>query len=143
MKKYTILCVLMMACYTIAAQGKKESSVLAAVEALRIAMINADSIALHRLTSARLTYGHSSGLVEQRSAFVNKIVAGTSDFVTIQLADQQVEVAGKTAIVRHTLHATTNDQGKPGEVHLKVLLVWHQYKGKWKLLARQAVKINS
>ncbi|MEK7226911.1 MAG: nuclear transport factor 2 family protein, partial [Bacteroidota bacterium] len=35
---------------------------------------------------------------------------------------------------------TTNDGGKPGEVHLLVMLVWQKQGGKWILLARQAVK---
>jgi ketosteroid isomerase-like protein len=42
--------------------------------------------------------------------------------------------------VRHTLDADTNDNGKTGTVHLKVLLVWLKEGGEWKLLVRQAVK---
>jgi hypothetical protein len=45
------------------------------------------------------------------------------------------------AIVRHKLNATTNDSGKPGEVHLLVLLIFQKDHKEWKLLARQAVKI--
>ncbi|MEQ1678647.1 MAG: hypothetical protein ABL876_18265 [Chitinophagaceae bacterium] len=45
-------------------------------------------------------------------------------------------------MVRHILNAKTNDGGKPGEVHLRVLLVWQKTGGKWVLLARQAVKMG-
>ena len=34
----------------------------------------------------------------------------------------------------------TNNDNKPGEVHLLILLVWQKQHGQWKLLARQAVK---
>jgi hypothetical protein len=38
--------------------------------------------------------------------------------------------------------AKTNDAGKaPGEVNIKVLLIWQKQKGSWKLLARQAVRV--
>jgi len=61
--------------------------------------------------------------------------------VTIDLSEQTISISDKVAIVRHTLNAKTNDGGKPGEVHLKVLLIWQKEKSGWKLLARQAIKV--
>lgn len=124
------------------AQGKQEKAVLSATEQLRVAMIDANPAALEALTAAQLSYGHSSGHVDDKKTFVEKIVSGKSDFVTMELAEQTISVSGKVAIVRHILNATTNDGGKPGEVHLKVMLVWQKSGGQWKLLARQAVKIS-
>ena len=122
------------------AQTKEEKQVADAVEQLKTAMINADKNLLEKLADEKLSYGHSGGAVEDKKAFVEKIVSGKSDFVTIDLSDQVISISGKTAIVRHQLKATTNDGGKPGEVSLKVLLVWQKSNGNWKLLARQAVK---
>ena len=122
------------------AQTKEEKQVAEAVEQLKTAMINADKNLLEKLAGEKLSYGHSGGAVEDKKAFVEKIVSGKSDFVTIDLSDQVIGISGKTAIVRHQLKATTNDGGKPGEVSLKVLLVWQKNNGNWKLLARQAVK---
>lgn len=42
--------------------------------------------------------------------------------------------------MRHILTAKTNDSGKPGDVHLRILLIFQKEGGSWKLLARQAVK---
>jgi ketosteroid isomerase-like protein len=122
---------------------KEEKEVTMAVEQLTAAMINADSLSLDNLCAATLSYGHSSGHVEGKKEFIDKISTGRSDFVSIQIADQQISLSGKTAVVRHILNAKTNDKGIPGEVHLKVLLIWQKQHGKWKLLARQAVKISS
>jgi ketosteroid isomerase-like protein len=121
-------------------QGKKEAAVAAQVEALKKAMTDADSAMLDKLTSDQLSYGHSNGAVEQKNIFIQKIFSGKSDFVSISLSDQTVSVSGKTALVRHKLDAVTNNDGKPGEVHLLILLVWQKQGGSWKLLARQAVK---
>ena len=122
------------------AQTKQETAGANAVEQLRNAMVNADSAMLDQLTMDELSYGHSGGHVDDKKEFVQKLASGKSDFVSINFSEQTITVSGKTAVVRHKLNAFTNDNGKPGEVHLLVLLVWQKIDGKWKLLARQAVK---
>ena len=122
------------------AQNRDSVAVVAAVEQLRTAMINGNEEALNAIASDQLSDGHSGGHVEGKTEFVTKISSGKSDFVTIEISEQSILVSGKTAIVRHTLNATTNDGGKPGIVKLKILLVFQKEKGNWKMLARQAVK---
>jgi|SRR5687768_6238396 len=123
------------------AQSKVETGVADAVEKLRKAMIDGNKVELENIVSDKLSYGHSGGHVEGKAEFVEKIVSGKSDFVTIELKDQTINISGKTAVVRHKLNATTNDNGKPGEVHLAILLVFQKEHKQWKLLARQAVKL--
>jgi len=123
------------------AQNKEEAAVSAAVEHLKKAMIDGDKTGLTNITADQLSYGHSSGKVEDKTTFVDNIVSGKSDFVTIDLTNQTIAISGDAAIVRHTLSATTNDGGKPGTVNLNILLIWQKQKGQWKLLARQAVKV--
>lgn len=122
------------------AQARSEKAVAASVENLRKAMIDGDSVMLDQLTFEQLSYGHSGGHIDDKKEFIQKLVSGKSDFVTMELLDQTIVVSKKVAIVRHKLNAKTNDGGKPGEVHLLVMLVWEKANGKWKLLARQAVK---
>lgn len=122
------------------AQSAKQLAVAQTIEQLKKAMIDGDSAMLDALTSTELSYGHSSGHIDNKQEFIDKIVSGKSDFVTIELAEQTISIVNNTAIVRHQLNATTNDGGKPGEVHLHVLLVFQKQHGSWKLLARQAVK---
>lgn len=139
MKRMTLI-LLLLACTSGMYAQKKETAVAAAVEQLRKAMIDADSATLDKLTATDLSYGHSSGHLDDKSLFIQKIVTGKSDFVTLEFTDQTISVNKDVAIVRHKLNANTNDNGKPGEVHLAVLLVWQKQHGSWKLLARQAVK---
>ncbi len=110
------------------------------VEALRRAMVNGDSLALRSLTSERLTYGHSSGKIEDKESFVTSLVTKTSDFESIILSDQEISVEGDVAWVRHILKGNTIETGKPSPVNLKILLIWTKEGGIWKLLARQAVR---
>jgi len=125
------------------AQSSDEKEVATAVESLRKAMIDGNESALKDLTGEELSYGHSSGKVEDRASFIESLVSGKSDFKTIDLTEQTIKVTGNTAIVRHHLMAETSDSGKPGNPNLYVLLIWQKQKGKWKLIARQAVKVVS
>ena len=139
-KQLTVTFLLLITMINVYAQNKEEAAVSNAVEQLRKAMIDGNKAELETIASDKLSYGHSSGYVEDKTEFVDKIATGKSDFVTIELKDQTISVSGKAAVVRHKLNATTNDNGKPGEVHLAILLVFQKENKQWKLLARQAVK---
>jgi ketosteroid isomerase-like protein len=142
MKKLLVIVALFSLATMGSAQSRKENQVAKAVQDLKKAMIDGDSIRLLKLSSSRLSYGHSTGTIEDQQTFVHNIASGNSDFVTIDLSEQTISVSGKTAIVRHTLIAATNDKGKgPGTVKLHILTVWEKSGGNWKLVARQAVKI--
>lgn len=127
---------------SVSAQKKSDTEVITeAAEKLRLAMISGEKSALESLILPELTYGHSGGHIDDAKEFVEKLVSKKSDFVTIEITNQRVQIVGNTAIVRHHFYATTADLGKaPGDVTLDILLVWTKVKNDWKLLARQAVK---
>lgn len=128
----------------IAVSGQKKNdkdAVTDAAEKLRSAMVSGDKLSLESLILPELTYGHSGGHIDDATEFVEKLVSKKSDFVTIDITNQNINVVGNTAIVRHHFYATTADLGKaPGDVTLDIVLVWVKVKKDWKLLARQAVK---
>lgn len=142
--KLMFLSVLMaLAAVPVFAQSKEEQAVGNAVESLRKALIDPEKATLDALVVDELTYGHSNGNIQDKAAFEEALLNKSSDFVTIDLTQQSIKVVGNTAWVRHILSATTNDGGKPGTAHLSVLLVWVKEKGQWRLLARQAVKVQA
>jgi len=143
MKKKTVISLLlsMALLSTASAQSTDEQDVAAAVENLRKAMVDADKSALENLAAEQISYGHSNGLIQDKAAFVDAIASGKNDFKSIQLSGQTVTIAGNTALVRHTFDADVVNNGTPGTAHIGILLVWQKQKGKWKLLARQAVKL--
>lgn len=122
-------------------KSKDETAVAVRVETLRQAMIDADGAKLKELTSTGLSYGHSSGVVQNQAVFVEKIVNGESDFVTIEFQNQTIEIVGDAAIVRHNLVAHTKDGGVDKDIKIGIMLVWHKHKNKWLLIARQAFKL--
>lgn len=119
-----------------------EAEVNSRVAALSDAMVKADGDALKKLTSLALSYGHSSGRVENQAEFVENILNGNSNFLSIELLDQNISIVDDIAIVRHILSGNTHDKGKePGTVRIGVMLVWKKIQGDWVLLARQAYRL--
>ncbi len=123
------------------AQSKDEKAVEAATTFLVKALESGNRTDLQNIASPELSYGHSNGLIEDKTAFVEAIASGKSDFVKIDISNQTIAVSGKTAIVRHRLDGVTNNNGTPGEIHLNILLVFRNEKGNWKLYARQAARV--
>lgn len=121
------------------ATNTSEASVSLAVENLRAAILRADGPALEALAAEGLTYGHSNAGIDDRSVFLKKLSGSTPAFREISISNQSVVVSASTATVRHTFSAVTADGG---EVNLHNLLVWVEQDGAWKLLARQAVKLQ-
>ena len=120
-------------------QTGKEGAVTAAVEALRKAMVAGDKAALDKLTQAELSYGHSSGRLENKAEFIETLTNGKAGFTAIELSDQTVNIVDKVALVRHVFNGTARKDG--GHMKLSILTVWTQQQDQWKMLARQAAKL--
>jgi hypothetical protein len=142
MRKIFLLLAVICAFTTVTyAQTKADAQVADAVENMRKAMISGNKADLENVASDNLSYGHSSGKIQNKAEFVEAIANKSSVFVAIALTNQTIKVTGKTAIVRHILTAQTNDGGKPGSVNLGIMLVFVKEHKAWKLLARQAYKL--
>ncbi|MDX2071634.1 MAG: nuclear transport factor 2 family protein [Haliscomenobacter sp.] len=140
MKKSILLLFLLSIAFGTFAQSKAEQQVADAVLVWRKAMLDADKATLEAILAPELSYGHSSGKIEDKAMLVKSISTGESDFVTMELTEQSIKMAGKTAIVRHKLAGDINDGGRPGSVKLLVLQIWQKQGPDWKLLARQAAR---
>jgi len=142
MIKKLIFTISFLMAFAVSAQKMNDNEAVAATaEKLRLAMISGEKTELESLILPELTYGHSGGHIDDAKEFVEKLVSKKSDFVTIDITNQTINIVGSTAIVRHHFYATTADFGKaPGDVTLDIVLVWVKTGKNWKLLARQAVK---
>ena len=115
MKKYLIVFVLVLISFSNYAQtksvSKEEAAVANRVEAFRKALIDPTENNLKALTSKDLSYGHSSGVLQNQDVFIEKLLNKESDFVTIEFQNQTIQITGDVAIVRHNLAAHTKDSG--------------------------------
>ena len=126
----------------VAAPSSDEAAVAQAVEAFRNAMLKADRSQFEALCADQLSYGHSAGRVENKAQFIDAATSGQSTWKFITLTGQTTQIVGDTAVVRHTLTGETERDGKTNPVKIGVLMIWHKQDGHWKLLARQAVRLE-
>lgn len=123
---------------TLAHAAADTDAVAQTVERLRVAMVASDGATLKTLIENDLTYGHSSGKLEDSSAFL-KALDGTNSFQSIALSNQTVQVNGDNAWVRHIFDSINNlPDGKTSTAHIGVLQVWKKHPDGWRLFARQA-----
>lgn len=146
LKKFFViasLCALVGVAPSSALAKDQVAAVTAAAEKLRVLMVEPDQAKLGALVAKDLSYGHSGGKVDSKESFIDDLMTGVSDFTSIAITEQTVKVVGDNAIIRHTLTGETHDKGKdPGKVNIKILQVWKLQGGQWKLLARQAVRVQ-
>ncbi|HEY8733540.1 MAG TPA: nuclear transport factor 2 family protein [Puia sp.] len=138
---FLLLSSCLLSCFSFA-QSADEKAVAERVESLRKAMISPDRQALQGLTADQLSFGHSTGLVEDKSLFVDDLIKGKFVFKTINISDQTISISGNAAIVRNRFTAETFNNNTPAKVDIITLMIWQKQNGIWKLLARQGVRIS-
>lgn len=146
MRSLSVLILMILVPFSVFAQksnAKEEVIVENQVEILRQAMIDADGNKLKALTSGKLTYVHSNGNFQNQAEFIDGIVSGKSDFVTIDFQNQTISIQNDVAIVRHILAAHTKDDGIDRDIKIGIMLVWQKQKNTWILIARQAYKLTT
>lgn len=143
MKKLFAIVFLSFFSFSAFCQIGKEAQVWARVEALNKAIFeDKDSAAIDDLVSDAVTYGHSTGIIENKPAMVHTSVSSTDEYKNISQERQGTIQAGQTVIIRYILRADVVKDGNTTPLNIGILQVWAKDKGKWRLFARQAVKVN-
>jgi hypothetical protein len=142
MKKTFLFLLVLSTSYSFAVAQSKEEKVWQRVEALTKAVFETkDSATLDDLISSNLSYGHSGGNIEDKKTMVHNASASKTEYKNKKFERVSIDVKDETAIVRHNFRAISVDNGKESPLDLGILQVWKKEKGKWRLWARQAVKI--
>ncbi|WP_439855386.1 nuclear transport factor 2 family protein [Pseudomonas yamanorum] len=127
--------------YAAAAPAASDKDVAVAVDHLTQAMLHKDIPQLQALTANNLTYGHSSGKVQNKQEFIADIETGRSGFKTLEMQKQTITLNGDTALVRNHFSAQAVNSGVEVPTEIENFQVWQKQKGKWLLIGRQAYKL--
>jgi ketosteroid isomerase-like protein len=123
------------------AQSSKKK-IESSIEALNKAMISQDKPMLEKLTADELSFGHSTGLVEDKTVFVKDILSGPTKFFHIDNTEQTINLVGNIGIVRLVSSIKGTKDGAPLDIVIGVLMIWKKEGANWKLLARQGYKLQ-
>lgn len=124
-------------------QSKSDEEVWARVDAINKAIFEVkDSVALADLVAEGVTYGHSTGLIEDKPTMIHGVMINPEVYKNLTFEKISIGHAGETVICRYFLRAEVDKNGVASQLNLGVMQVWAKYKGKWRLFARQAVKVT-
>ncbi|MFJ3468950.1 nuclear transport factor 2 family protein [Pseudomonas sp. NPDC090203] len=126
--------------YVAAAPSADEQDVAKAVDKMTQAMLHKDTKALAALTSDKVTYGHSSGKIQNKDEFIADIETGRSGFKTLQMLNQKITMDGDVALVRNHFSAQAVNSGVEVPTEIENFQIWQKQKGQWLLIGRQAFK---
>lgn len=126
-----------------AAATPAEKEVLAAQDLWKRAMVKKDVAAFEAVFHPDLTYGHSSGLIENKTQATDHVVKNTTVYDDIRFADTKVSVTGNTALVTGKVQYLKRPKDQKVIVQdLVVLSVWLKTSKGWQMRARQATLTN-
>ena len=126
---------------TAQAQTADEKAVDNAGKLLNRGLINQDIKLLNRLVLPNLSYGHSSGAIENKAAFTKAVADGPVRYISIDVADQTIIITGNVAVTRQIQTLKLINDGKPTDLKIGNMLVWKKVQNTWKLLAKQGFKL--
>ncbi|KAA8718486.1 nuclear transport factor 2 family protein [Pseudomonas cannabina] len=141
MKKLTLL-IGLLCLFTgyAAAAPSDEADVAQAVDKLTQAMWHKDITQLKALTADNLTYGHSSGTIQDKQAFIADIETGKSAFNELKMLNQNITLSGDVAMVRNHFSAQAVNSGKVVPTEIENFQIWQKQNGQWLLIGRQAFR---
>jgi ketosteroid isomerase-like protein len=138
--KLAVALTCLMGSYVGSVQAADDADVAKAVDKLTQAMWHKDIAQLQALTAENLTYGHSSGTVQDKKAFIADLETGKSAFNRLEMRDQKITLSGDTALVRNHFSAEAVNSGKVVPTEIENFQIWQKQDGKWLLIGRQAFR---
>ncbi|MES2412712.1 MAG: nuclear transport factor 2 family protein [Pseudomonadota bacterium] len=118
--------------------NNNESSLLAAEEARRQAMVANDIPKLELLLADGLVYVHSTGGVDSKQGYIDKLKAGSLQYKTVEFNDVSAKVIGTVGLLRAAMRAViTGKDGMQRNVINTYLGVWEHGPSGWQLLMVQ------
>src|SRR5262249_21450717 len=146
--KRTLLFVVVFASVSLLAfaQEKKtsngvEQAVLKLEQQWEDALLKSDVAALERIYDDSLIYTHSSGSVDNKSAYVGNIKSGATKYESMKRDDVKVSVYGNTALVTGHWEVHVLSRGNKIDTNARYLHVYVKQKDGWKMVAHQATRI--
>lgn len=118
------------------------TSLLAAEEARRQAMLANDAAALGALLSDALIYTHSSGGKDSRQSYLQKLISGALHYERVGFEQPTARVIGTVGLVMATMRASISSHtGIRREVNSNYLAVWEHGASGWMLQLIQGTPV--
>lgn len=115
------------------------ASVRAAEQQRCAAMLANDATALDAILDPRLQFAHATGLVDDKQAYLSKMAGGRIVYVAIDWSEEIVsQLAPDIALLTGRMATDVKVEGIDKALKNRVMSVWGQTDGRWRLIAFQS-----
>ncbi len=105
-------------------------------------MVAKDRAGLEAVLHKELVYFHSSGAADTKDSYIASIFSGKSSYVSIEAAEMQTRVYGKTGINTGIINLVNlNAEGKETPLKLRFTDVFVFEDGRWQMVSWQSTKL--
>lgn len=118
-----------------------ETDIEKAEKAWSAAVIARNFAALDKIYSNDLLYAHSTGNVENKQQYMDRLKSGKQRYEKVHFEKLQVFPHGDTSVVHGILRMAGTSNGEPFNHHIMLMHVWVKKGGEWKLVAHQTTRI--
>jgi Domain of unknown function (DUF4440) len=118
-----------------------KASLLEAEEARRQAMLDSNTQKLSALMADSVVYVHSSGISDNKAAYLQLLSSGTVTYETVAFDGLNIQLIGSVGLITGTMRATLMRAGTRKQIATAYLAVWEHVGGDWLLHAVQATSL--
>jgi len=144
MMRLTFLALATLAYATLAypAEPQTKEAIAAHEKEWAAATMKADAGPLNKLLAEDLNYIHSTGMIDSKKMFIDKLVSGEQKYTKLQHEGMEIRFYGSTSIVTTTAQVESTTKGvKNAPGRLRFIHVWYYSKGAWQMVAHQSLRI--
>jgi ketosteroid isomerase-like protein len=137
----TILLSLLM-CFAVLGASPVEQKVLDADKAWAAAVVAKDFAKLDSMLTPDLIYAHSTGVIDDKKAYLGKMKEGKQTYKGIELGTMAVRIHGESAITHGTLRMHGVNANGPFDDRVMTIHMWVKSAGSWKLAGHQTTRLQ-
>jgi ketosteroid isomerase-like protein len=123
-----------------AQNGAGAAEVRKSVDGFLAAVKKNDVTAAGRYLADDLIYTHSTGIVDTKQDYLNKLKSGDQKYTGIDFIKPTIRVYGNTAVINTQARMTGATKGVPFDNQLFLMHVWVKQGSDWKLVAHQTTR---
>lgn len=127
--------------YMPAAHAQVDEAIVAAEKSWAKAVVAMDLVALAEIYSDDLIYAHSTGTIETKKEYLEKLKLGTQKYVLVEHQSTTTKTFGNAAIAHSMVRMKGVSPKEPFDSKLMMIHVWVMQGGKWRLVAHQTTKL--
>ena len=132
---------LILACLIVLTASAADDDLRAAEKSWGAALVARDGAALERIYTPELIYAHSTGKVENKAQYLERLKGGKQRYDTVTHESIQIARYGDAAVTHSIARMTGRNDSGPFDDHLMVIHMWVKQGGAWRLAAHQTTKI--